>query len=159
MATLAEAKHKGRYIISEIKGSKALTRRLTELGMLRGKVITVLATSSSNSGLLIYFQGQRLAVSEQMGACIKILDVDSLEEQDLISLDEVALKKTCVVAKITGSKELRRRLMDMGLTKNTLVTVKQVAPLGDPLELILRGYKLSLRKQEAHNILVKEAEV
>ncbi|MEO2783059.1 FeoA family protein, partial [Ligilactobacillus ruminis] len=53
--------------------------------------------------------------------------------------------------------ELRRRLMDMGLTRNTIVTVQQIAPLGDPVELTLRGYKLSLRKSEAANIMVKEA--
>ena len=67
------------------------------------------------------------------------------------------MKKSGVVVKLNGSKELRRRLMDMGLTRNTIVTVQQIAPLGDPVELTLRGYKLSLRKSEAANIMVKEA--
>lgn len=157
MQTLAQIKREGRCIISKIDGSKTLVRRLAELGMVRGKVVTVIATADSNSGLLIYFQGQRLAVSLEMAECIEVLDLGSLDDKDLVSLDSIPLKKSCVVVKLNGSKELRRRLMDMGLTRNTIVTVQQIAPLGDPVELTLRGYKLSLRKSEAANIMVKEA--
>ena len=157
MQTLAQIKREGRCIISKIDGSKTLVRRLAELGMVRGKVVTVIATADSNSGLLIYFQGQRLAVSPEMAECIEVLDLGSLDDKDLVSLDSIPLKKSSVVVKLNGSKELRRRLMDMGLTRNTIVTVQQIAPLGDPVELTLRGYKLSLRKSEAANIMVKEA--
>lgn len=157
MQTLAQIKREGRCIISKIDGSKTLVRRLAELGMVRGKVVTVIATADSNSGLLIYFQGQRLAVSPEMAECIEVLDLGSLDDKDLVSLDSIPLKKSGVVVKLNGSEELRRRLMDMGLTRNTIVTVQQIAPLGDPVELTLRGYKLSLRKSEAANIMVKEA--
>lgn len=157
MQTLAQIKREGRCIISKIDGSRTLVRRLAELGMVRGKVVTVIATADSNSGLLIYFQGQRLAVSPEMAECIEVLDLGSLDDKDLVSLDSIPLKKAGVVVRLNGSKELRRRLMDMGLTRNTIVTVQQVAPLGDPVELTLRGYKLSLRKSEAANIMVKEA--
>ena len=157
MQTLAQIKREGRCIISKIDGSKTLVRRLAELGMVRGKVVTVIATADSNSGLLIYFQGQRLAVSPEMAECIEVLDLGSLDDKDLVSLDSIPLKKSGVVVKLNGSTELRRRLMDMGLTRNTIVTVQQIAPLGDPVELTLRGYKLSLRKSEAANIMVKEA--
>ena len=157
MQTLAQIKREGRCIISKIDGSKTLVRRLAELGMVRGKVVTVIATADSNSGLLIYFQGQRLAVSPEMAECIEVLDLGSLDDKDLVSLDSIPLKKSSVVVKLNGSKELRRRLMDMGLTRNTIVTVQQIAPLGDPVELTLRGYKLSLRKSKAANIMVKEA--
>lgn len=157
MQTLAQIKREGRCIISKIDGSKTLVRRLAELGMVRGKVVTVIATADSNSGLLIHFQGQRLAVSLEMAECIEVLDLGSLDDKDLVSLDSIPLKKSGVVVKLNGSKELRRRLMDMGLTRNTIVTVQKLAPLGDPVELTLRGYKLSLRKSEAANIMVKEA--
>ena len=157
MQTLAQIKREGRCIISKIDGSRTLVRRLAELGMVRGKVVTVIATADSNSGLLIYFQGQRLAVSPEMAECIEVLDLGSLDDKDLVSLYSILLKKSGVVVKLNGSKELRRRLMDMGLTRNRIVTVQQIAPLGDPVELTLRGYKLSLRKSEAANIMVKEA--
>lgn len=157
MQTLAQIRHEGRCIVSKVNGSRNLTRRLTELGMVRGKVVTVIATADSNSGLLIYFQGQRLAVSPEMAECIEVMDLGSLDDSELVSLDSIPLKKSGVVVRLNGSKALRRRLMDMGLTRNTIVTVQQVAPLGDPLELTLRGYKLSLRRSEAANIMVKEA--
>lgn len=157
MQTLAQIRREGRCIVSKVNGSRNLTRRLAELGMVRGKVVTVIATADSNSGLLIYFQGQRLAVSPEMAECIEVMDLGSLDDSELVSLDSIPLKKSGVVVRLNGSKALRRRLMDMGLTRNTIVTVQQVAPLGDPLELTLRGYKLSLRRSEAANIMVKEA--
>ena len=61
----------------------------------------------------------------------------------------------CVrVAKVSGKGPLRQRLLDMGLTKGVSVTVRKVAPLGDPLEVTVRGYELSLRKAEAACILL-----
>ena len=56
--------------------------------------------------------------------------------------------------KLHGEGALRRHLMDMGLTKGVSVTVRKVAPLGDPLEVTIRGYELSLRKEEAANVEV-----
>ncbi len=61
----------------------------------------------------------------------------------------------CVrVARVAGTGPLRQRLLDMGLTKGVSVTVQKVAPLGDPLEICVRGYQLSLRKAEAACILL-----
>ena len=57
---------------------------------------------------------------------------------------------------VGGQGALRRRLMDMGLTPGTKVTLRKVAPLGDPLELHLRGYELTLRKEDAQNIEVTQ---
>ena len=59
------------------------------------------------------------------------------------------------VKKIDGEGAVRRRIMDMGLTKGTQVFVRKVAPLGDPIELTVRGYELSIRKADAQNILVE----
>ncbi len=62
---------------------------------------------------------------------------------------------SCVITvKVLGTGKLRRRLLDMGLTKGTKIYVKKVAPLGDPIEITLRGYDLSLRKDEAAFIQV-----
>ena len=58
------------------------------------------------------------------------------------------------VARISGAGPLRQRLLDMGLTKGVSVTVRKVAPLGDPLEVTVRGYELSLRKAEAACIML-----
>lgn len=71
------------------------------------------------------------------------------------TLKDVKVGKSCVIVKVHGEGALRRRIMDMGLTKGTEVYVRKVAPLGDPLELNLRGYELSLRKDDAQMIEVE----
>ena len=57
--------------------------------------------------------------------------------------------------KLNGMGALRRRIMDMGITKGTSIYLRKVAPLGDPIEVTVRGYELSLRKEDAENIIVK----
>ena len=56
------------------------------------------------------------------------------------------------VLKINGEGALKRRIMDMGITRGTAIRVRKVAPLGDPVEITIRGYELSIRKSEAENI-------
>ena len=72
------------------------------------------------------------------------------------TLRDVKVGESCTVARLTGSGALKRRIMDMGLTKGTRVYVRKVAPLGDPLELTVRGYELSIRKDEAASIEVSD---
>lgn len=69
-------------------------------------------------------------------------------------LNEVPIGSTVKVEKIEGMGPVKRRMMDMGLTKGTEITILKVAPLGDPLEIIVRGYSLSLRKAEAKCVVV-----
>ena len=71
------------------------------------------------------------------------------------SLREVAVGRTARVVRIHGEGALKRRLMDMGLTRGTEVKVRKVAPLGDPIEITLRGYELSIRKADAAIIEVE----
>lgn len=70
------------------------------------------------------------------------------------TLRDVKVGETVSVVKLHGEGALRRRIMDMGLTKGTSVYVRKVAPLGDPVEITVRGYELSIRKGDAENILV-----
>jgi ferrous iron transport protein A len=73
----------------------------------------------------------------------------------VMALSEVEIKtKVKVVEIITGSK-VRRRIMDMGITNGVEIIVEGKAPMGDPIEILVRGYKLSLRKNEAKDILVE----
>lgn len=71
------------------------------------------------------------------------------------TLQEVAVGSTAVVKKIHGEGALRRRIMDMGITKGVSVMVRKVAPLGDPIELSVRGYELSIRQMEAREIEIE----
>lgn len=71
------------------------------------------------------------------------------------TLRETAVGNTVSVVKLHGEGAVKRRIMDMGLTKGTLVYVRKVAPLGDPVEVTVRGYELSLRKEDASMIEVQ----
>lgn len=71
------------------------------------------------------------------------------------TLKEVKIGKTAKVVKVHGEGAIRRRIMDMGITKGVEIYVRKAAPLGDPLELTVRGYELSLRKVDAEMIEVE----
>ena len=70
------------------------------------------------------------------------------------TLRDVAIGETATVRRLTGAGASKRHSMDMGITKGTGVYVRKVAPVGDPIEVTVRGYELSLRKNEAETILV-----
>lgn len=72
-----------------------------------------------------------------------------------MTLRDVKIGGTVTVKKLTGEGAIKRRIMDMGLTKGTSVTVRKVAPLGDPIELTVRGYELSIRKEDAEMVEVE----
>ena len=71
------------------------------------------------------------------------------------TLKDVAIGQTAKIVKLHGEGALKRRIMDMGLTKGVEVYVRKVAPLGDPMELTVRGYELSVRKGDAELIEVE----
>ena len=68
------------------------------------------------------------------------------------TLKDVKVKDTVKVVKIHGAGAIKRRIMDMGITKGTEIYVRKVAPLGDPFEITVRGYELSIRKMDAEMI-------
>ena len=72
-----------------------------------------------------------------------------------MTLKEIGIGDTCTVVKLHGEGAVKRRIMDMGITKGVEVYVRKVAPLGDPIEVTVRGYELSLRKDDAALIEVK----
>lgn len=71
------------------------------------------------------------------------------------TLKEVPCGQTVTVTAIKGEGAVKRRIMDMGITKGIEIFVRKVAPLGDPIEITVRGYELSLRKADAEMILVQ----
>ena len=71
------------------------------------------------------------------------------------TLKDIKVGQTAVVVKLNGEGPVRRRIMDMGITKRVEVLVRKVAPLGDPMELTVRGYELTLRKADAEMIEVE----
>lgn len=72
-----------------------------------------------------------------------------------MTLKDVAVGQTVIVKKVDGQGPVKRRIMDMGITKGTKIFVRKVAPLGDPMELQIRGYELSIRKADAEMVVVE----
>ena len=86
----------------------------------------------------------------------RFLNNDNEKKGDMtMTLGDAAVGSTVIVAKIDGDGAYKRRIMDMGITKGTSIYVRKVAPLGDPVEVTVRGYELSLRKADAEMIEVK----
>ncbi|MBP3496014.1 MAG: ferrous iron transport protein A [Clostridia bacterium] len=72
-----------------------------------------------------------------------------------MTLKDVKVGNSTKVVKVEGEGALRRRIMDMGITKGAQLYVRKVAPLGDPIEITVRGYELSIRKSDAKMIIVE----
>ncbi|MBR2499911.1 MAG: ferrous iron transport protein A [Clostridia bacterium] len=72
-----------------------------------------------------------------------------------MTLKDVKVGKSAKVIKLSGEGAIKRRIMDMGITKGVEVRVRKTAPLGDPIEITVRGYELSIRKADAEMILVE----
>ena len=73
-----------------------------------------------------------------------------------MTLNQLPIGKEAVITKVGGEGELRCRLLDMGLIPKTKITITKVAPMGDPIELRLRGYTLTIRMEDAQNIEITE---
>ena len=72
------------------------------------------------------------------------------------TLNELSVGDAAVISKIAGSGDIRRRILDMGIGKGVEIKVEKMAPLGDPIDVFVKGYHLSLRKEEAKSIQVVE---
>ena len=72
-----------------------------------------------------------------------------------MTLKEVSIGQTVTVKKLSGQGATKRRIMDMGITKGSEIYVRKVAPLGDPVEINIRGYELTLRKFDAEMVIVE----
>ena len=79
----------------------------------------------------------------------------SVAQKKSLTLNRVKPGRTVCVTGLLGEGAIKRRIMDMGITKGTTIYVRKVAPLGDPLEITVRGYELTIRKNEAENIAVE----
>ncbi|MBC9704938.1 FeoA family protein [Enterococcus durans] len=155
METLEEVKLNLVYQIERIQTSDSVKKHLQNLGVIIGSKIVVINRSGSNSILLL--KNNRIAVNRELLSQI-IVKKSEFSEESWTSLDQLTTGESGVVVAIHGKGAVKRRLMDMGVTKNVRVTVRKLAPLGDPLEITLRGYELTLRKEEASLILVQKEE-
>ena len=147
---ISDAALKTPYRILGIDLPKDSLLHLSNLGLAAGETIEVV-TKTKNSAIIIV-RGSRLAFDASILDKIDLAPAE--EDQKKIPLSELPVGHSAIVTDIFSANETKRRLMDMGITKRTRVLLRKVAPLGDPLEISLRGYELTLRKSEAQMISV-----
>ncbi len=83
------------------------------------------------------------------------LKKEGSHETGIPRLSDLEVGAHCRVSKVSGSRAIKKRLLEMGFVKGTEIYVQKVAPLGDPMELVLKGYHLSLRREEAKDIYIE----
>lgn len=152
MVNLTKATPHKLYKVTKIPEAEEIACHLQELGLIPGSQTILLKTQGKNGILLL--DNRRIALDQTILAEIMVEEVTS--ENEVLSLDQLAVGETAKVKTIFGEGALRRRLMDMGITKGVEITIRKLAPLGDPMELALRGYALSIRKSEAESVLVEK---
>ncbi|WP_054639785.1 ferrous iron transport protein A [Lactococcus fujiensis] len=136
------------YYIDRILGKDQ--PKLRELGFIKEKAISLISFNGENA--IVKLENARLALSSSYLKQIFVKKERSKEE--IVGLSKLEIGQTGIVRIIDATGEIKRRLMDMGITRGTSVLVQKLAPLGDPMELHLRGYALSLRKIDADRIKV-----
>lgn len=147
---ILDAAVKTPYRILGIDLPKDSLLHLSHLGVTPGETLEIV-TKTKDSAILI-IKGSRLAFDASILEKIDITPLD--QEHTALPLSELSVGESAIVVDIFAINEAKRRLMDMGITKQTKLYLRKVAPLGDPLEITLRGYELTLRKSEAQMISV-----
>ena len=137
-------------VIKKVGGKEETRRFLENLGFVAGGTVTVV--SEVNGNMIVNVKESRVAIGKDMA---KRLWCNSQKEEIMKTLKEVACGQTVKVKKLSGEGPVKRRIMDMGITKGVDVYVRKVAPLGDPVEVTVRGYELSLRKADEEMIEVE----
>jgi len=152
MPTLAEAKGGQIYYIAAVKdGPRA--QKLRELGFLIDQEVTL--ATRTETGAIVKLKDLRLALTDDFLSAVEIKN--ERDEEIVVGLSALTAGETGVVRFIDALPATKSRLMDMGLTRGVKIFVRKLAPLGDPMELHVRGYALSLRKADAETIkVVKE---
>jgi Fur family ferric uptake transcriptional regulator len=161
------AKPGEKLIVKELEAGKKMQLRISSMGLKIGDLIEVV--SNGLGGQVVIAVGEnRLVIGSGMAQKIWVRSFDRTEglsnrvsggrkEADTLSMDLSRMKagQEGTIVRVSGETHLRRRLLEMGINRGTLIYVEKYAPLKDPLELVVKGYHISLRVEEAANILVE----
>lgn len=138
------------YTVVSVDLPDESVRHLSNLGLKVGASLKVVSKTPTSA--IVMLKSSRLAFDQSI---LNHIDVTEEEgELETLPLSELKVGEFAYVDGIYAINEAKRRLMDMGLTRHTKVYLRKVAPLGDPIEISLRGYELTLRKSEAQMISV-----
>ena len=167
LVPLHKAKQGEKLIIKEFDAGKNMQLRLSSMGLKIGDLIEIV--SAGFGGQVVIATGEnRLVLGKGMAEKISVqpfdrastLSHDSHQEpkkvfQSSMTLSQMKTGQEGVILKVAGEGTLRRRLLEMGINRGSTIYVEKYAPLKDPIELVIKGYHISLRVEEAANIFVE----
>ncbi len=140
------------YRLVDCQLREDIRKHLSHLGLQTDSTLRLISKTKDNA--IIQVKASRLALDKAIIEALTLVEHD--QDQSHLPLSDLKVGKQAQVVEICATGALKRRLMDMGLTKETKLYLKKVAPLGDPIEITLRGYELTLRKSEAQMVRVQE---
>lgn len=143
------------YQFVSYNGDVVYGRHLRNLGLLPGTSL-VMISNETGQPVIVSFKGTKVGLDQGIAQGIMVQKSGKHVEQEMTTLDQIGIGELVQVVDFVAVGAIKRRLMDMGLTKGTPIVIKKYAPLGDPIDISVRGYDLSLRKQEAALILVEK---
>ncbi|THB76654.1 MAG: Fur family transcriptional regulator [Desulfobacteraceae bacterium] len=169
LVSLDKAKQGEQLIIRQIEAGRNLQMRVTSMGIRTGDRIEVV--SAQAGGQVVIAAGEnRLIIGKGMSQKIMVEPHDSAALHTApegaapfklrqTRLSDMKAGQEGIISKVSGKGTLRRRLLEMGINRGTRVYVEKYAPLRDPIELVIKGYHISLRVEEASHILVEDVNI
>jgi len=167
LVPLHKAKPGEKLVITEFDAGKNMQLRISSMGLKIGDLIEIVS-SGFGGQVVIAVRDNRLVIGKGMSEKIKVQPFDQgkmldLEEKGIprdvllppMMLSQMKTGQEGIIRKVSGESLLRRRLLEMGINRGTTIYVEKYAPLKDPIELVVKGYHISLRVEEAANILVE----
>jgi len=141
--------------ISEIIGGIGANSNIASLGLKIGDEILFKSKENGRGRIVIEHNNSEIKLGRELASKILI----ECNEEPILTLDQVKVSDVVEVTKMGAKGDVRFRLLDMGLVKGVKLKVLRVAPLGDPVEILINGFNLSLRLEEARGIVVKIVEI
>ncbi|MCK5162892.1 MAG: FeoA domain-containing protein [Desulfobacula sp.] len=168
IVSLHKAKQGEKLIVKDFDAGKNMQLRISSMGLKIGDLVEIV--SAGFGGQVVIAVGEnRLVLGKGMAEKIRVQPFDQVriqnhddyqEPKDILQasmlLSQMKTGQEGIIRKVSGESVLRRRLLEMGINRGSVIYVEKYAPLKDPIELVIKGYHLSLRVEEAANIFVEK---
>jgi Fe2+ transport system protein FeoA len=155
----ADQVKKGRYRVVSIEGGGGFTKKLARLGIYPGSFLDVLSSSGGRGPLRISVLGSHFGLGRGMASKILVKKAGSYRAEEIsYTLRDYKEGQKGVILEVKGGGKFKKRITEMGFLRGAEIYVEKYAPLRDPIEIIIKGYHLSLRRSEADFIVMSEPE-
>ncbi|MBU1698065.1 MAG: FeoA domain-containing protein [Proteobacteria bacterium] len=167
VVSLHKAKQGEKLIVKDFEAGKNMQLRISSMGLKIGDPIEIVSVGFGGQ-MVIATRDNRLVLGAGMAEKIRVQPLDQIktsrqdinkESRDIsdppLLLSQMKTGQEGIIRKVSGESTLRRRLLEMGINRGSAIYVEKYAPLKDPIELVIKGYHISLRVEEAANIFVE----